>query len=171
MAILKWSLNYCPSCLLNSAVLIYCMVKVGTSAHCVVFCNFGDNFWVENNIENLNAFGIFTHYTVIDSNLLPKSQALGLKPLKKLWKQPVKVIPNKNTNFLHASFEHAEALNRVLRKLDCTCDFVWIFDTDLFISKLASDYLVDQTKLYDAIFMQDPQQIMFSHPCLSIVRR
>ena len=145
-------------------------MKNSSTAQCAVFCNFGDNFWIEKNIEILSSFGIFNHFTVIDSNHLPKSRALGLKPLEKQWRQAVNVIPNEKTKFLHASFEHAEALNKVLKSLDCKCEFVWIFDTDLFISKFAANYLLDQTKLYDAIFMQDPQHILFSHPCLSIMR-
>ena len=138
--------------------------------NCAVFCNFGDNFWVENNIDILATFGIFQHFTVIDSNLLPASRALGLKPLKKSWKENVKVVPNRKTKFHHASFEHAEALNKVLKGLECECDFVWIFDTDLFVSEFAADFLIDQTHLYDAIFMQDPKHQLFSHPCLSIIR-
>jgi hypothetical protein len=138
--------------------------------NCVVFCNFGDNFWVENNLDILMTFGIFQHFTVIDSNLLPKSRQLKLKPLENSWGLNVNVVPNNETEFHHASFEHAEALNKVLKGLTCKCDFVWIFDTDLFISQFAADFLIDQTDLYDAIFMQDPQHQLFSHPCLSIIR-
>jgi hypothetical protein len=150
---------------------IFDMTSYSATNSCAILCNYGDNFWTEKNISQLVKIGIFGHFTVIDQNTLPKSKFLGLKPLQMGKASKIKVIRNLETKFEHASYQHAEAIEKSLYSLNCDCENVWIIDTDLFMSKHASEWLVSSMDTYDAIFMQDPKQLLLSHPCLAIIKR
>jgi hypothetical protein len=147
------------------------MLKNSTSTRCVVLCNFGDNFWIKENIKRLNSFESFVHFTVIDQNTLPKSQKINLEPLQGNPLIPLTILKNQHSSFSHASYEHAESLSKVIKALKCECETVWIVDTDLFMSRYAADWLMDKSESYDAIFLQDPVHTLFSHPALSIIKR
>jgi hypothetical protein len=139
--------------------------------NCVVYCNFGDSYWVTQNFSYLNDSGFFKHFTVIDQNTLPgaKSVELGSSDFQK--PAQIKIIPNLNSPYQHASYQHADAVNKVLGQLECSCERIWVIDTDLFVSPRAVKWLDLAMDSYGAIFMQDPVQALFSHPCLFIVDR
>lgn len=139
--------------------------------NCVVYCNFGDSYWVTRNFSHLNDFGFFKHFTIIDQNTLPGGKSLGINSDDFQIHSSVTIIPNLNSPYQHASYQHADAVNKVLSQLDCSCERVWIVDTDLFMSARAVKWLDDAMNSYGAIFMQDPAQSLLSHPCLFIVER
>ena len=139
--------------------------------NCVVYCNFGDSYWVTRNFSHLNDFGFFKHFTIIDQNALPGGKSLGINSDDFPSQAPVTIIPNSNSPYQHASYQHADAVNKVLSQLDCSCERVWIVDTDLFMSPRAVKWLDEAMNSYGAIFMQDPAQSLLSHPCLFIVER
>jgi hypothetical protein len=139
--------------------------------NCVVYCNFGDSYWVTRNFSHLNELGFFEHFTIIDQNALPDAKSLELNGDAFPNHAPIKIIPNLNSHFQHASYQHADAVNKVLAQLACSCERVWIIDTDLFVSPRAVNWLDEAMNTYGAIFMQDPVQSLLSHPCLFIVDR
>ena len=145
--------------------------KDGLKMNCVIYCNFGDNYWVKKNFSSLRQLDYFKHFTIIDQNSLPNSNSPTLTLTDFDDCDFVEIFENPESPYQHASYQHADAVNKVLKKLKCSCERIWIIDTDLFFSSSALDWLDDAMKTYEAIFMQDPVQPFFSHPCLCIINR
>lgn len=120
---------------------------------------------------HLYGLDFFNHFTVIDQNSLPSSKSAELIIGDFPSDLPVTIVKNLDSPYQHASYQHAEAVNKVLKQLSCTCERIWIVDTDLFASPQAIEWLNQEMDKYGAIFMQDPAQALFSHPCLMIVAR
>lgn len=139
--------------------------------NCVVYCNFGDPYWVTRNFSHLNYLGFFKHFTIIDQNALPDAKSIEIDGDAFPSHAPVTIIPNLDSPYQHASYQHADAVNKVLSQLECSCERVWIIDTDLFMSPYAVKWLDEAINFYGAIFMQDPMHPLLSHPCLFIVER
>lgn len=139
--------------------------------NCVVYCNFGDSYWVTRNLAYLNGLNFFQHFTIIDQNSLPGSESPELKDLDFDSATPIMIIKNMSSPYQHASYQHAEAVNKVLKQINCSCERIWIVDTDLFLSPQGLAWLNQAMDTYGALFMQDPAQALFSHPCLMIVKR
>lgn len=137
----------------------------------MVYCNFGDSYWVTRNLSSLNDSSLFEHFTIIDQNSLPNSKSASLTSSDFDNPTNIRIIKNSYSPYQHASYQHAEAVNKTLNLLTCSCERIWIVDTDLFVSPKAVEWLDKKMDHYDAIFMQDPLQSLFSHPCLMIVRR
>jgi len=119
----------------------------------------------------MNGLNFFEHFTVIDQNALPGSKSAELTISDFDSDLSITILKNLSSPFQHASYQHAEAVNKVLKQLTCSCERIWIVDTDLFASLRAIDWLNRAMDTYGAIFMQDPIQALFSHPCLMIINR
>lgn len=120
---------------------------------------------------HLHGLDFFEHFTVIDQNSLPSSKSAELINGDFPSDLPVRIVKNLDSPYQHASYQHADAVNKVLKKLNCKCERIWIVDTDLFASPQAIEWLDKAMEKYGAIFMQDPVQALLSHPCLMIVAR
>ena len=123
------------------------------------------------NAAYLNELRFFEHFTIIDQNSLPYSKSPELTGSDFKNQTSIKIIRNLDSPYQHASYQHADAVNKVLKQMDCSCERIWIVDTDLFVSPRAVEWLDEAMDTYGAIFMQDPAQALFSHPCLMIVDR
>ena len=119
----------------------------------MVYCNFGDSYWVIRNLSYLDNSGVFEHFTIIDQNSLPNSKSAPLTTGDFDNPTNIRIIENSYTPYQHASYQHAEAVNKTLNLLTCSCERIWIVDTDLFVSPKAVEWLDKKMNFYDAIFM------------------